>query len=368
MTFPGNLLRRKYRIFLLILVTGIVYLCFQLLSFKVLNFTSKQDMKYKSLHSAVVFDDPQQEPKQDKSKNKYSKDSKLKSDLPKNPILDEDNGESDSKLNILRGIHITHVEEYKPDSEGRFQCRTSKKLIPYSSVNDDYCDCDDSSDEPGTSACPDSRFYCTFQNADVEPQYVLGSRVNDGVCDCCDGSDEWAGISVFSGVHLTDKRMRGSLTHAPCKDTCKAALKINEEDAQIRAFGKRLKQTYIEKAKGISNPENLYGPDGVYYKLSLDCFDYDAPEYKYRLCPFKSVTQQKFNQASVNLGKTPVWRTRLPGHYILKMDRGDVSGCPFGHVRNTVITFLCGLTDKIVHVSEDERCTYSMKFATPAAC
>ena len=28
-----------------------------------------------------------------------------------------------------------------------------QKLIPFSDVNDDYCDCDDNTDEPGTSAC-----------------------------------------------------------------------------------------------------------------------------------------------------------------------------------------------------------------------
>ncbi|RLN89575.1 hypothetical protein BBJ28_00007533 [Nothophytophthora sp. Chile5] len=59
-------------------------------------------------------------------------------------------------------------------------------------LNDNYCDCDDGSDEPGTSACSHTRavFHCV--NAGFFASDLPTSRVNDGVCDCCDASDEYA--------------------------------------------------------------------------------------------------------------------------------------------------------------------------------
>lgn len=93
-------------------------------------------------------------------------------------------------------------------------------------MNDDYCDCPDGSDEPGTSACahlspysPQTPantyhdtinitlalpgFYC--KNKGHIPSYVPFTSVNDGVCDydlCCDGSEEWEGVG---GVKCEDK-------------------------------------------------------------------------------------------------------------------------------------------------------------------
>ncbi|CAH0723693.1 unnamed protein product, partial [Brenthis ino] len=87
-----------------------------------------------------------------------------------------------------RGVSLSKASLYSPTKD--FTCFDGTSTIPFSYVNDDYCDCFDGSDEPGTSACLNGVFHCT--NAGHRPQNIPSSRVNDGVCDCCDGTDEYA--------------------------------------------------------------------------------------------------------------------------------------------------------------------------------
>lgn len=106
-----------------------------------------------------------------------------------------------------RGVGPEFAAHYQDPAS--FTCITDSTIqIPAARVNDDYCDCPDGSDEPGTAACaalsplsppvpPHSRtpalpgFYC--HNKGHVPAYLPFTRVNDGTCDydvCCDGSDE----------------------------------------------------------------------------------------------------------------------------------------------------------------------------------
>ncbi|GAX85894.1 hypothetical protein CEUSTIGMA_g13310.t1 [Chlamydomonas eustigma] len=127
----------------------------------------------------------------------------------------------------IRGLNPDYAAQYSGDG-GVFKCFDGSKVVPFSRVNDDYCDCPDGSDEPGSSACAKGRFYC--RNKGHEAKLLSASFVDDGVCDCCDGTDE----------------LRG------CANTCleKSAGRLIELKQKVASYGDMLakKANYVEQA------------------------------------------------------------------------------------------------------------------------
>lgn len=143
-----------------------------------------------------------------------------------------------------------------------FTCISNPSVhLSYSHVNDDYCDCPDGSDEPGTSACsylsplsPSSPankaikdtnttmglpgYYC--KNKGHQPSYIPFQNVNDGVCDyelCCDGTDEWEGVG-------------GIVCENRCKEIGKEWRKQDEQRKRaLGAAGKRRNELASEAAR-----------------------------------------------------------------------------------------------------------------------
>ncbi|TKA43911.1 hypothetical protein B0A54_05672 [Friedmanniomyces endolithicus] len=149
---------------------------------------------------------------------------------------------------------------YKDDST--FSCISTPSItLPLSRLNDDYCDCPDGSDEPGTSACSHLSplslhtpvdhsstgsnislslpgFYC--KNKGHVPTYVPFTNVNDGICDytlCCDGSEEWDHVG---GVKCEDR----------CQQIGKEFRKLDEaRQKSLGSAGRKRKELVVEAGR-----------------------------------------------------------------------------------------------------------------------
>ncbi|KAF3921253.1 hypothetical protein ABW21_db0205894 [Orbilia brochopaga] len=156
------------------------------------------------------------------------------------PIVDTEK----AAWTLPHGVNPAQVEKFRPDAQNQFKCLSSPYTIPFSLVNDDYCDCPDGTDEPGTAACsylnhtinPLPGFYCA--NKGHTPTYIPFSRINDGICDyevCCDGSDEWMGVG---GIVCEDR----------CESIGKEARRVAAEARRLYEQGLRQYNSLVAKA------------------------------------------------------------------------------------------------------------------------
>jgi len=128
-------------------------------------------------------------------------------------------------------VSETDKPKYQRHSS-KFQCLDGSKKIPNEYVNDNFCDCKDGSDEPGTPACSGKTknntimFNCA--NKGYKQKKIFTSRVNDGICDCCDGADEYGddGVKCPNTCKELGKEIKDKLTKTV--SVIKSALLIRE--------------------------------------------------------------------------------------------------------------------------------------------
>lgn len=167
----------------------------------------------------------------------------------------------------VKGVAPEDQHLYQPDSEGFFSCVSDPSIkIPISRVNDDYCDCPDGSDEPGTSACSNGKFYCVGSK-----QYIPSKLVGDGACDydvCCDGSDEAPGVCEDRCAQVQAKREAEEAAHREflaagsslrAELAKKAQARRSELDASVKHLTKRIAEL-TPQLQTLESQIDAFGP------------------------------------------------------------------------------------------------------------
>lgn len=142
-----------------------------------------------------------------------------------------------------RGVPLSKKAFY--DASRDFNCLDGSGTFSFHYINDDYCDCADGSDEPGTAACPNGIFHCT--NAGYIPKDIPSSRVNDGICDCCDASDEYNSTAEC----LNTCKELGNKAKEVAKKQQDAYLKGYQLRAELTKLGKQKKEEFKIKLEEL---------------------------------------------------------------------------------------------------------------------
>ncbi|KAE9597331.1 putative mannose-6-phosphate receptor binding domain, glucosidase 2 subunit beta [Lupinus albus] len=147
-------------------------------------------------------------------------------------------------IDSFLGISPQDEDYYK--SSDVIKCKDGSAKFTKEQLNDDFCDCFDGTDEPGTSACPGGKFYC--RNAGYVPVYLFSSRVNDGICDCCDGTDEYdAKVKCPNTCWEAGKVAREKLKKKI--DTYQEGIKLRKQDIEQAKLAMEKDQAELSKLK-----------------------------------------------------------------------------------------------------------------------
>lgn len=276
----------------------------------------------------------------------------------------------------LIGVHPDRRNFYELNSDQRFKCIDGSRTIPLEFVNDDYCDCLDASDEPGTSGCAHGQFFC--QNEGYLQKLIPSAWVNDGQCDCCDASDEYNSSAtcentcgILGEIYRQEQERhreisdKGSAIRRQYKE--QARLKREQNTQLLEQYRRELneRENAIKKIEEEMNSD--FGPSQVFFPLKGQCYSYKDREYTYTLCPFERTTQESISGMQTELGRWAGWAGPSDDPYSRQKYEGGIQ-CWNGPSRSAVVNIACGVEDKVTSVTEPAKCEYVFDFITPAAC
>lgn len=129
--------QKLFVVFTLLLISSIMFLAYQLYFVNQLSMSNSPSTEGRERHAVQAHD----------------------SQLTNKRLV-----EINPKREFVKGIRIRDIDNYRQlFSDQKFRCLDKTKEIPWNSLNDDYCDCPDGSDETLTNACVNGKFYCAKQ-------------------------------------------------------------------------------------------------------------------------------------------------------------------------------------------------------------
>ncbi len=269
----------------------------------------------------------------------------------------------------IRGLspEDQHLDSYDPEKEW-FTCLDGSATIPMGWVNDGYCDCADGSDEPGTAACSNGKFYC--QNIGSIPKTIPSALVDDGLCHCCDGSDENPSLGVVcpntcaleaaslrvelwnrslmlaDGLNAKDKMMTDSRTIQRAL-MLRQAEECDEEHSEVSDACHTVHTVLETVGGGDAHLFSMYNKtverDGVTVCLLVDA---------------KGVIGDR----EVDLGMY----SRVTGHNTLVFSDG--APCGAGGEYSLRVSLVCGRDVRLTRVVHMSSCEFEAELATPTMC
>ncbi|XP_016987297.2 glucosidase 2 subunit beta [Drosophila rhopaloa] len=215
------------------------------------------------------------------------------------------NAGSASEVPRPLGVSLAKASLYQPQAgDQSWTCLDGSRSIPFAQVNDDYCDCADGSDEPGTAACPQGQFHCL--NKGHQPVDIPSSRVQDGICDCCDGSDESQVVGCpntcleLGAAAAVQRRNEAELHKRGAEKRLEMITRGKQMKAEREARRLELDQRHKEQVVLRTEKEQLKQNAEALEKEAIDIFKAEQREVDAETAQAEQEPQQMRQEASLS--------------------------------------------------------------------